>query len=109
MQFEQSASSPLWQERRWEVIHSSLDHLLAMARRYHSEGNVWQAMEMYWMLSEDHSGTAQSLEAEKSLLELAETYERDEERHLARAVYERLSDLESATATTRSFAAERLS
>jgi hypothetical protein len=48
-------------------------------------------MEMYWMLSEDHSGTAQSLDAQKSLFELAETYERDDSRHLARAVYERLS------------------
>jgi hypothetical protein len=62
-----------------------------MAHQYHREGSVWQAMEMYWMLSEDHSGTVQSLDAQKSLFELAETYERDDSRHLARAVYERLS------------------
>ena len=48
---------------------------------------------MYWMLSEDHSGTSQSLDAQKSLLELAETYERADARHLARGVYERLSYL----------------
>ncbi|KAF2988725.1 hypothetical protein OGR47_20065 (plasmid) [Methylocystis sp. MJC1] len=98
MQFEQSASRSVhWQECRSDVIHQSLDHLLAMAHRYRSEGNVWQAMEMYWMLSEDHAGTAQSLEAERSLLELAETYEHDAQ-HLARALYERLSDLDGSGA-----------
>ena len=94
MQLEQQASrSGLWQEQQSDVIERSLDHLLAMAHRYHREGSVWQAMDMYWMLSEEHAGTAQSLEAQKSLLGLAETCERDDARHLARAVYERLSDL----------------
>ncbi len=63
-----------------------------MAHRYHNEGRVWQAMEMYWMLSEDHSGTEQSLEAQTSLLRLAESYARSDALHMARAVYERLSD-----------------
>jgi hypothetical protein len=94
MQLEQQAArSGLWEGRRSYVIDQSLDHLLAMARRYHSEGNMWQATEMYWMLLEDHAGTAQSLEAQNSLLELAAACERDDERHMARAVYERLSDL----------------
>jgi hypothetical protein len=92
MQFQQSTSRDVfWTDGGAEVSHQSLDHLLAMAHQYHREGSVWQAMEMYWMLSEDHSGTAQSLDAQKSLFELAETYERDDSRHLARAVYERLS------------------
>jgi hypothetical protein len=73
------------------VVDRSLDDLLAMAHRYHSEGNVWQAMDMYWMLTDTHSGTVQALDAQMSLLELAETYERDDARHMARAVYERLS------------------
>jgi hypothetical protein len=76
-----------------QIGHRSLDDLLSMAHRYQSEGSVWQASEMYWMLSEDYSGTPQSLEAEKSLLELAETHERDGARHMARAIYERLGDL----------------
>lgn len=91
MQFEQATSQGVhWRERRSDVVHRSLDHLLAMAHRYRREGNLRQAMEMYWMLSEDHSGTAQALEAQECLLELAETYERDDERHTARAVYERI-------------------
>ncbi|MGO9773919.1 MAG: hypothetical protein ACLPSW_31095 [Roseiarcus sp.] len=91
MQFEQSAArSAHGQEGRSDAIHRSLDHLLAMAHRYRREGNLRQAMEMYWMLSEDHSGTAQSLEAQKSLLELAEAYEHLDARRTARAVYERL-------------------
>jgi hypothetical protein len=49
-------------------------------------------MEIYWMLSDDHPGTTQSFEAEKSLLELGEAYERGDARHLARAVFERLSE-----------------
>lgn len=79
MQFEQSGA-----------IHRSLDHLLAMAHRYRGEGNLRQAMEMYWILSEDHSETEQAQKAQESLLELAEAYERDGARHTARAVYERL-------------------
>lgn len=91
MQSEQSVSyGALWQERRSEAVHRCLDHLLIMAHRYRSEGNLRQAMEMYWRLSEDHSETAQAMEAQESLLELAEAYERDDARHTARAVYERL-------------------
>ncbi len=91
MQFEEAASySVHWRERRSDAVHRSLDHLLAMAHRYRREGNLRQAMEMYWKLLEDHPGTAQSLEAQESLLELAETYDRDNARHTARAVYERI-------------------
>jgi hypothetical protein len=91
MQFEQATSYGIhWRERRTNAVHRSLDHLLAMAHQYRKEGNLRQAMEMYWMLLEDHSGTAQSLEAQESLLELAESYERDDGRHTARAVYERI-------------------
>jgi hypothetical protein len=76
-----------------QIGHRSLDDLLSMAHRYRGEDSVWQATEMYWRLSDDYSGTPQSLEAEKSLLEMAETYERAGARHMARAIYERLGDL----------------
>lgn len=91
MQFEQSAlHGSLFQEHRSDVIVRSLDHLLAMAQRYRGEGNVRQAMEIYWMLSEEHSDTAQGQGAQERLLELAHVYESDGYRHQARAVYERL-------------------
>jgi Tfp pilus assembly protein PilF len=67
-----------------------LDRLLGMAHRYHSEGNLRQAMEMYWDLLENHPSTAQAQGARVSLLDQAEAYERDGARHVARAVYERL-------------------
>ena len=54
------------------------------------QGNLRQAMEMYWMLLKGHSGTSQSLEAQESLPKLAKSYERDDGRHTARAVYERI-------------------
>ncbi len=83
---------PIRLESPSDVVQRSLDDLLAMAHRYRREGSVWQAMEIYWMLSDDHPGTSQAFEAEKTLLELGEAYERDDSRHLARAVFERLSE-----------------
>lgn len=91
MQLEQSAShSTLLQEYRSHVILQSLDHLLAMAQRYRSEGNLRQAMEIYWTLSEDHSETEQAQWSQDRLLELADVYECDGSRHQARSIYERL-------------------
>jgi TolA-binding protein len=91
MQLEQSAPhGTLFQDHRSDVILRSLDHLFGMAQHYCSEGNLRQAMEIYWMLSEDHSETAQGQEAQDRLLELADVYQRVGSRHQARAVYERL-------------------
>jgi len=67
-----------------------LDRLLGMAHRYRSEGNLRQAMELYWNVLENHPGTAQAEGACVSLLDQADAYERDGARHVARAVYERL-------------------
>jgi len=91
MQLEQSAShGTLFQDHRSDVILRSLDHLFCMAQHYRSEGNLRQAMEIYWMLSEDHTETAQGQVAQEKLLEMADVYERVGSRHQARAVYERL-------------------
>jgi len=67
-----------------------LDRLLGMAHRYRSEGNLRQAMEMYWALLDNHPGTAQAQGARVSLLDQAEAYERAGTSRSARAVYERL-------------------
>ncbi len=94
MQVQQSASqSALFLEHRSEVILQSLDHLSAMAQHYRREGSLRQAMDIYWMLSEDHSETAQALAAQDILLELARVYEHDGSRHQARAIYERLASI----------------
>ncbi len=94
MELEKSAlQSAIWEDQRSDMIYRSLDHLLAIAHHYRSEVCLRQAMDIYWMLSEDHSETAQAQVARERLLELGEVYERDEARHQARAVYERLSDL----------------
>ncbi len=91
MQYAQSTSGEsLIQEHRSEVVVRSLDHLFAMAQRYRSEGNLRQAMAIYWALSEDHSETTQGQGAQDGLLELADVYENDGSRHQARAIYERL-------------------
>jgi hypothetical protein len=94
MEFEQSMLlDAIWEDRRSETIYRSLNHLLAMAHQYRDEGCLRQAMDLYWMLSEEHPETAQAQEARESLFDLGESYERDAARHMARAVYERLSDL----------------
>ena len=67
-----------------------LGRLLEMANVYRDEGNLWQAMVMYWELVEDYPGTPQSDAARAVLLELATAYERGGNRHLARSIYERL-------------------
>ena len=91
MQLEQSAShGSSFQEHRSDVLLRSLDHLFDMAQHYRSEGNLRQAMEIYWMLSEDHTETAQGQVAQDKLMEMADDYERVGSRHQARAVYERL-------------------
>lgn len=64
--------------------------LLQMAQRYHAEGAVRQAMEIYWQLLEDHDGTEEARHAEEHIVAIAEAYERDGARHIAKSIYERL-------------------
>ncbi len=91
MQYTQSSSTlPQLQEHRSEVVVRSLDHLFAMAQRYRREGQLRQAMDILWTLSDDHADTAQGQGAQDGLLELADIYETDGARHQARAIYERL-------------------
>lgn len=70
--------------------HAVLNRLLAMAQIYRGEGNLWQAMDLYWELLEDFSGTPQAAEARNVLLELARAYESNGARREARSIYERL-------------------
>jgi len=72
------------------VDQALLSQLLMMAHVYRDEGNLWQAMVMYWELVEDYPGTPQSDAARAVLLELATSYERDGARHMARSIYKRL-------------------
>lgn len=71
-----------------------LGRLLAMAHRYRKHENLRQAVELYWTLAEDYPGTPQADAAKAVLLELAASYERNEARHMARSMYERLMGME---------------
>ena len=94
VQFERHSSrNTLSYSRQSELIQQSLEHLLEMARRYHKEGSIRQATDMYWMLWDEHAGTSQALESRDCLMELAGTYESEGARHMARAIYERLSEV----------------
>ena len=69
--------------------------LLAMAQQYQREGNIRQATEMFWTLADDYQGTAQADAAKAALLAMAEGYERNHARHMARSMYTRLLRLEN--------------
>ena len=69
--------------------------LLRMAQQYLSEGSILQATEMFWTLAEDYQATPQADAAKAALLEMAEGYERDNARHMARSMYTRLMRLEN--------------
>lgn len=71
-----------------------LGRLLKMAQQYQCEGNLRQATELCWTLVDEHPGTLQAKEAKVMLLMLAEGYERSDDRHMARSMYERLMALE---------------
>ena len=77
------------------VNRSLVGRLLVMAQQYQSEGNTRQATEMFWTLAEDYQGTPQADAAQAALLEMAEGYERNHARHMARSMYTRLMRLEN--------------
>ncbi len=73
---------------------SLTERLFDMANQYRKEGNFRQAAEMYWTLVEAHAGTKQAGEARVVLLEIADEYECNNARRMARSIYERLMSLE---------------
>jgi len=70
--------------------HIARERLLRMAKRYRSEGQVREAMEMFWELSESYAEYAQGSTAKDLLLEMAADYERTGSPRLARSIYERI-------------------
>ena len=79
----QRRAPPFYQQRSSEAARQSLDHLLAMAQRYRSEGDLRQAADIWWTLLQEHADTPQAQAAQDKLLELAHVYEREGYRHQA--------------------------
>jgi hypothetical protein len=73
-----------------------LQRLLAMAEGYRADGDVRAAMELYWLLAEEHQETRQAATAKEVLLEMAEGYERRRAPFMARSIYDRLLTNETA-------------
>jgi hypothetical protein len=67
-----------------------LYQLLAMAQGFRDGGDVRTAMDLYWLLAEEHQETRQAVTAKQVLLEMAAGYERRRAPHTARSIYERL-------------------
>lgn len=68
----------------------ALERLLDMAQRYRREGNLREAMDLFWELAEDYPATDEAGTAKTILLELATSYEQNDAPHMARSIYERL-------------------
>jgi hypothetical protein len=67
-----------------------LDGLLRMADTYRSSGSQRQAIEMYFSLIHNYTGTPQAADAVLRLLEVARGYEDAGELRQARGIYEHL-------------------
>lgn len=71
-----------------------LDHLLSLAQHHQSEGDLRQATEICLELVKDHPDTLQAVVAKAMLLDFANIFEKSDEMHMARAIYEHLLDME---------------
>jgi hypothetical protein len=67
-----------------------LDGLLRMADLYRSNGSLRQAIEMYFSLVHNYTGTPQAADAVLRLLDVARGYEDAGELRQARGLYEHL-------------------
>ena len=74
-----------------------------MAQGYRADGDVRAAMELYWLLVEEHQETRQAATAKEVLLEMAEGYERRRAPFMARSIYDRLLTDETACLSGRPF------
>lgn len=77
------------------VSHSLVGRLLRMAQQYQSEGNIRQATEMFWALVGDYQGAPEADAAKAALRAIAEGYERNNARHMARSMFLKLMSLEN--------------
>jgi hypothetical protein len=67
-----------------------LSQVLTMARGYRAAGDVQAAMDLYWLIAEEHQETRQAAMAREVLLDMADGYQRRRAPHMARSIYERL-------------------
>jgi len=67
-----------------------LVHLLRMADNYRATNSVNSAIEMYFMLLNDHPETVQAEKSRNNLMEIAENYQNQGLTRQARALYEQL-------------------
>jgi outer membrane protein assembly factor BamD (BamD/ComL family) len=82
----QSADFPAGPSSEYAI----LNRLLGMARAYRDEGSVNNAMDIFWQLVDEYPDTPQAEHSKNALLEIAVQYEKDDLRHPAYAIYERL-------------------
>jgi hypothetical protein len=67
-----------------------LGRLLKMADNYRCASQFHQASEMYFHILESYAGTAEAVQAQERLIEMADEQERNGETRQARSIFERL-------------------
>jgi hypothetical protein len=72
------------------VNQGLLPQLLAMAEGYRVAGDVRAAMDLYWLIAEEHQETRQAAIAREVLSDMAAGYQRRRAPYMARSIYERL-------------------
>lgn len=78
------------------VVPALLGHLLEMAHKYLRQGQIRQAMDIYWKFVDEYPESEQANDARATLLKLAQGYELDGKLHAARDIYEHLLQLQDA-------------
>lgn len=73
---------------------SVLSRLLRMADNYRSANMLRQALEIYWDLAENHSSTPEAQQARQRLLAICEWYETQGKLHHARAMCQRMMNID---------------
>lgn len=71
------------------VNRALLPQVLTMAQGYRAAGDVRAAMDLYWLLAEEHQEAGQAAVARDELLDMAAGYVRRRAPHMARSIYER--------------------
>jgi hypothetical protein len=67
-----------------------LGRLLKIADGYRAGRGIWQALEIYFRLIEEHPETPEGQRARQAVLEIGELHERNGAYRQARTLYERL-------------------
>jgi len=66
--------------------------LMRTGRTYQEQGNIHQAIYVYFNVIDRHAGTKEAQEASDRLLKIAQEYEQNGQLYMAKHLYQRIED-----------------